>query len=157
MIRIVSKLSQLMRNATGARQRKRKLLMPNVISILQYGSEIWGNSLWVQSRQTTLLYSQRTSGLWGALAYHTASKATILITNDVIPIDLHPKGEGKFGTTKTENNWDTKRRLPEMRGKMAYSRASWTAQLTPNVREWIWRSHGHSKISELYFWCCGNR
>ena len=77
--------------------------MVATISILLYGSEIWGDALEIESKRKILATVQRTAALRVASAYRCVSGAAVLVIVGKIPIDLLAFEQRRSWKMKSEN------------------------------------------------------
>lgn len=153
--KITASLSRLMANIGGPLSSRRKLLMDITLSILLYGSEVWADTLHVESRRKVLARVQRTAALRVASAYRTVSEAAVLVISRSIPIDLlaaerknlwalkkNVDAADDNDRTNTRGNMRTRtiQRWQERWSSEITSR--WTAKLIPQIDVWFDRPFG---------------
>lgn len=146
-----TKLSRLMPNTGGSRQRNRRLLASVVNSLLLYASPVWGKALVFDRNVNTIERPQRTIALRVASAYRTVSSSAVMVIAGIIPahltvwerqeryrrqrgmLDRNKKDEEirKILYQKWQSEWDTA------------STGRWTRRLIKSIEPWVGRRFGN--------------
>uniref|UniRef100_A0A1Y1KZ52 Reverse transcriptase zinc-binding domain-containing protein n=1 Tax=Photinus pyralis TaxID=7054 RepID=A0A1Y1KZ52_PHOPY len=132
-IRCYEALKKILPNTGGARATKRKVLAAAVMSIVLYGSEVWGSAMkWGVAANMT----DRVTRL---LAVSIASGYRTVQSDDIMVIAALPPGQ--LMVRARMEGWD-KARLNQEWQERWERRQSWTRKLIPNLDNWVDRLHG---------------
>lgn len=146
---VVTRLSRIMPNLGGPKERKRRLLVAVAHSVLLYGAPTWAHTLEYSVINAGILNgAQRRALLRGICAYCSVSMTAVNVLAAVPPADLLARGRAMaFEMRRSDPGADSTvtrsaimsawvRRLREC------ADGAWTRRLVPDIEAWCKRRHG---------------
>ena len=157
--KMVAALSRLMRNVSGPRASKRRLLMDVAQSIMLYGAGVWAEAMAVDKYRKRLASVQRNAALRVACAYRSVSEKAVLVVAGMMLIDLLARERAEvFEERTSENGSSTRVRAREHTLVQWHERwdedtavAQWIHTFILELSPWLRRTHGEVSFQLCQF------
>lgn len=155
--KVADLLAKLMRNHSGPKHKKRRLLVGVVNSILRYAAPIWSEGVKTREIERLLQRAQKKVVVGAAFAFRTISYEAATVIAGVIPICLQVEEDARcYERTRAGTPLTTKQIRAEERlatfsswlsdwentrvGGTRFTR--WTHRVLPDIPQWQTRKHG---------------
>uniref|UniRef100_A0AAG5D1U7 Reverse transcriptase domain-containing protein n=1 Tax=Anopheles atroparvus TaxID=41427 RepID=A0AAG5D1U7_ANOAO len=164
---VANAVIRLMRNHSGPKGAKRRLISSVVESVLRYAAPIWHEAVNTREGRRLLWRAQKSCAIKTAFAFRTVGYKSAVAIANIVPIcrlvsedarcyQRLRSSDGSLSrqTVRQEERMVTLRHWQDERGKDAAKTGAsrydrWTLRVLPDIAAWHFRKHG-----EVNFYLC---
>ena len=149
--KVSTKLARLIPKIGGPRQPRRKLQVSVVISILTYGTAIWGETIKIEECRRKIAAVNRLSALRVSCAFGTVSDEAMCVIAGMMPLEVLAVERKQLYEQWSSTPEEQKKNKKNMRQDSlqrwqekwdASDKGRWTHRLISRVDGWVNRKHG---------------